>query len=80
MRKNLKVPMPRQRPEERIRNFQEVALGYSAEEAREEAKRCLECSPAPCMKGCPVEIDIPGFISAIKEKKLDASRLPAISF
>ncbi|MCG2677182.1 dihydropyrimidine dehydrogenase, partial [bacterium] len=65
MRKNLRVRMPRQRPEERIRNFQEVALGYSAEEAREEASRCLECSPAPCKEGCPVEIDIPGFVSSI---------------
>lgn len=65
--------MPRQRPEERIRNFQEVALGYSAEEAREEAKRCLECSPAPCKEGCPVEIDIPGFVSSIKKGKFDSA-------
>ena len=73
MKKNVRVPVFRQQPKERIKNFQEVVLGYSIEEAIEEAKRCLECSPAPCMKGCPVEIDIPGFISAIKEKKLDAS-------
>ncbi|MBU4310693.1 NADPH-dependent glutamate synthase [bacterium] len=73
MRKNLRVRMPRQRPEERIRNFQEVALGYSAEEAREEASRCLECSPAPCKEGCPVEIDIPGFVSSIKEGKFDSA-------
>ena len=65
--------MLRQRPEERIRNFQEVALGYSAEEAREEAKRCLGCSEAPCEEGCPVEIDIPGFISSIKEGKFDSA-------
>ncbi|MBU4560826.1 NADPH-dependent glutamate synthase, partial [bacterium] len=54
-------------------NFQEVALGYSAEEAREEASRCLECSPAPCKEGCPVEIDIPGFVSSIKEGKFDSA-------
>ncbi len=65
--------MPRQRPEERIKNFQEVALGYSAREAREEAKRCLSCSPPPCKEGCPVEIDIPGFISYIKEERFASS-------
>ncbi len=78
--------MPRQKPEERIRNFREVALGYSAKEAREEAKRCLECSPAPCKEGCPVEIDIPGFISSIKKGKFasalkilwEKNNLPAI--
>ncbi len=73
MRKNLRVKMPRQRPEERIRNFREVALGYSAKEAREEASRCLECSPAPCKEGCPVEIDIPGFILSIKKGKFDSA-------
>ncbi len=65
--------MPRQRPEERIKNFQEVALGYSAEEAKEEASRCLRCSPAPCEEGCPVEIDIPEFIFHIKEEKFNSA-------
>jgi len=73
MRKNLRVKMPRQKPEERIKNFEEVALGYSAEAAREEASRCLECSPAPCKEGCPVGIDIPGFVSYIKEGKFDSA-------
>lgn len=53
--------------EERIRNFKEVALGYTDEEAIGEARRCLQCKKAPCIKGCPVEIDIPGFIKCIKE-------------
>ncbi|MBA7691078.1 Glutamate synthase [NADPH] small chain [subsurface metagenome] len=73
MKKNLRVPMPRQRPEERIRNFAEVALGYSAEEAREEASRCLGCSEAPCKEGCPVGIDIPGFVLHIKEGRFDSA-------
>ena len=73
MKKNLRVKMPRQRPEERIRNFREVALGYSAEEAREEAKRCLGCSEALCKEGCPVEIDIPGFVLHIKEGRFDSA-------
>ncbi len=73
MRKNLRVRMPRQRPEERIRNFAEVALGYSAEGAREEASRCLICSPAPCKEGCPVGIDIPGFTLHIKEGRFDSA-------
>jgi len=62
-----KVPMREQPPEERIKNFNEVPLGYTPEEAIQEAKRCLQCKDAPCVKGCPVEIDIPGFIKAIAE-------------
>ena len=57
-----KTPIPKQNPEERIKNFNEVALGYSAEQAIQEAKRCLQCKNPPCIKGCPVEIDIPAFI------------------
>ncbi len=55
--------------ETRIRNFSEVAYGYTEEQAVTEASRCLQCKKAPCIKGCPVEIDIPGFIKNIKEKK-----------
>ena len=58
-------PMPKQDHLERIRNFDEVALGYSVETAREEASRCLSCKNSPCNKGCPVGIDIPGFIRCI---------------
>lgn len=59
----------RQPPEERIKNFFEVALGFSKEEAEREADRCLQCKDMPCVKGCPVEIDIPAFIKLIKEGK-----------
>ena len=62
-----RVPMPRQDPGVRARNFNEVALGYSAEQALEEAKRCIQCPKRPCIEGCPVEIDIPGFILAVRE-------------
>ncbi len=54
---------------ERIKNFFEVALGFSKREAEAEAKRCLQCKNPPCVKGCPVEIDIPAFIKLIKEGK-----------
>lgn len=58
-------PMPAQPAEERVKNIQEVALGYSPAQAKVEALRCLQCPTAPCVKGCPVAIDIPGFIAAI---------------
>ncbi len=60
-----KRPMPKQEPFERIRNFDEVALGYTAELAREEASRCLACKKPKCVDGCPVGIDIPGFVQCI---------------
>ncbi|MDD2889075.1 MAG: NADPH-dependent glutamate synthase [bacterium] len=60
-----KVPISEQHPEERIKNFNEVPYGYVPGEAMKEAKRCLQCKNAPCITGCPVEIDIPGFIKAI---------------
>ncbi len=60
-----RVEMPRQEPKVRGRNFNEVALGYSAEQAQAEANRCIQCPKRPCVTGCPVEIDIPGFIQAI---------------
>jgi glutamate synthase (NADPH/NADH) small chain len=58
-------PMTKQDPKTRGKNFNEVALGYSAEQAKAEASRCLQCPKHPCTEGCPVEIDIPGFIKAI---------------
>jgi len=61
--------VPQQPVSLRIKNFFEVALGFSQEEAEAEAGRCLQCKNAPCAKGCPVEIDIPAFIKLIKEGK-----------
>jgi glutamate synthase (NADPH/NADH) small chain len=61
--------MPKQTPEERARNFREVAIGYSEEQALAEAERCLQCREAPCVKGCPVEVDIPAFIKLIRERR-----------
>jgi len=66
-----KTPMPEQDKKERIKNFNEVALGYDEEAAVKEAGRCLNCKKPFCIKGCPVEIDIPVFISLIKERKFD---------
>lgn len=81
-----KTPMREQDPKERIKNFNEVPLGYTEEEAKLEAQRCLQCKKPPCVKGCPVEIDIPGFISKIREGNFkeairilkDKNSLPAI--
>ena len=64
-----KHPMPTQTAEERAHNFHEVALGYTAEIAVEEAKRCLNCKNKPCVQGCPVNIQIPEFISHIAVRK-----------
>jgi glutamate synthase (NADPH/NADH) small chain len=68
-----RVPMPKQRPEDRARNFYEVALGYNEESALKAAKRCLQCPKPPCREGCPVEIDIPAFIKHIVEQRYDES-------
>jgi len=65
-----RVPMPRQDPKTRAGNFDEVALGYSAEQAKEEASRCILCPRRPCIDGCPVNIDIPDFIKAIGEDNM----------
>jgi glutamate synthase (NADPH/NADH) small chain len=65
------VLMSKNDPEERTHNFNEVALGYTEEEALREASRCLICTNPPCSKGCPVGINIPAFIKLIKEKKYD---------
>ncbi|MFC1860445.1 NADPH-dependent glutamate synthase [Chloroflexota bacterium] len=60
-----RVKMPRQDPKRRGRNFNEVALGYTVEQAQTEASRCIQCPKHPCIDGCPVEIDISGFVKAI---------------
>ncbi|WP_292468838.1 NADPH-dependent glutamate synthase [Methanolobus sp.] len=65
--------MPLQDPKERAHNFNEVALGYSGEQALAEASRCLECKSPKCVEGCPVNIDIPGFISCIKKEDFDGA-------
>lgn len=80
------IGMPKQSAEERVKNFDEVAQGYTKELALEEAERCLQCKNPQCRKGCPVNIDIPAFIALIKEEKfIDAAKkvkefnaLPAI--
>ena len=82
-----KIPMREQDPKERIKNFNEVPFGYTEEEAVIEAERCLQCPKPPCIEGCPVNVDIPGFIKAIKEKDFDkaieimkeTNSLPAIT-
>jgi glutamate synthase (NADPH/NADH) small chain len=69
-RERMKIPpqeIPEQDPMVRRTNIQEVALGYTEEQARVEAYRCLQCKNAPCVDGCPVRIDIPGFIAKIAE-------------
>jgi glutamate synthase (NADPH/NADH) small chain len=63
------VKMPEQDHHERIHNVNEVPLGYTVEMAKLEAERCLQCKNGPCVKGCPVEIDIPAFIKSILEDK-----------
>jgi len=65
------IPMPKQKPEVRKHNFDEVALGYTEEQAVSEAERCLQCPKPQCVAGCPVEIEIPAFIKLIKEHKFD---------
>ena len=68
-----KCPMPSQEPNIRNKNFKEVALGYTEEMAVNEAKRCLQCKNHPCRSGCPVEIDIPGFIKHVAEGDFEAA-------
>jgi glutamate synthase (NADPH/NADH) small chain len=62
-----KYPMQEQKPADRVKNFKEVPFGYDIETAKLEADRCLQCPKPFCIDGCPVEIDIPGFIAAIAE-------------
>ena len=81
-----KVPVREQDPKERATNFEEVCLGYNAEEAMEEATRCINCKNAKCIQGCPVAINIPAFIKEVKEGNFEgayktiglSSALPAI--
>ena len=81
-----KVPVREQEPQVRAKNFEEVCLGYNKEEAMAEASRCLNCKNAQCVKGCPVSIDIPGFVSQVKEGNFEeayhiiskSSALPAV--
>ena len=68
-----KVPVSEQLPEVRAKNFNEVCYGYTEEEAVKEANRCLNCKNPKCVKGCPVEINIPGFITYIKDKEFELS-------
>ena len=67
------VKMREQEPKDRAKNFLEVPYGYNEEEAVEEAARCLQCKAAPCVDGCPAEVDIPGFIKNIKERDFKAA-------
>ena len=81
-----KVPVREQDPKVRATNFEEVCLGYNQEESMEEAQRCLGCKKPKCVEGCPVSINIPGFIEQIKEGNIEeaykviglSSALPAI--
>jgi homotetrameric NADPH-dependent glutamate synthase len=68
-----RAPMPHQTPEARARNFNEVALGLQLEGALHEAERCLRCKKPRCVPGCPVGIDIPGFISALARRDVKAA-------
>ncbi len=62
-----RTPMPEQDPQKRVGNFDEVPLGYSAEQARQEADRCLICKKPKCVDGCPVNVDIQGFIGLVQQ-------------
>ena len=81
-----KVPVREQDPKVRATNFEEVCLGYNEEEAKTEAERCLKCKNPQCVKGCPVSINIPGFIQEVQNGNIEeaykvigkSSALPAI--
>ena len=81
-----KNPMPAQEPNVRNKNFDEVALGYSMEQALDEAARCLNCKNHPCVSGCPVQIHIPEFIAKVAAGEFEeayqiisqTSSLPAV--
>ena len=68
-----KNEMPSQAPDVRNKNFEEVALGYTPELAADEAARCLNCKNAPCVTGCPVHVNIPGFIAKLREGDPDGA-------
>jgi len=65
-----RVAMPKQEPKVRSKNFDEVALGYQSENALYEASRCIQCKKRPCTEGCPVGVDIPEFVKALREDKM----------
>lgn len=81
-----RIPVREQEPQVRAKNFEEVCLGYNQEEAMEEATRCLKCKNPQCQKGCPVGIDIPGFIREVEDGNIEEayqvlskySALPAV--
>lgn len=81
-----RVSMPKQDPQLRVKNFEEVALGYSYQQAKAEAERCIQCPKPTCIEGCPVEINIPGFVKAIADDDMseavkilkDKNSLPGI--
>ena len=81
-----RIPVREQEPKVRAANFQEVCLGYNIEEAMAESTRCLKCKNAQCIKGCPVSIDIPGFVKQVEEGNIEEayhiiskySALPAV--
>ena len=81
-----KNPMPSQDPDVRNKNFKEVALGYTEEQAKDEAARCLNCKNKPCVSGCPVEVNIPAFIAEVAAGNFEeayqiislSSSLPAV--
>ena len=81
-----KIPVREQDAEKRAHNFEEVCLGYNKEEAMQEASRCINCKNAQCVKGCPVSINIPGFVEQVKEGNFEkayeiiseSSALPAV--
>jgi glutamate synthase (NADPH) small chain len=81
-----RTPMPEQPPEGRVKNFDEVACGYRLEDALVESERCLDCADQPCVRGCPVGIDIPGFIQKMAAKNFhgaydvitDTNLLPSV--
>ena len=68
-----RVPVREQEPKVRAANFEEVCLGYNKEEAMAEATRCIQCKNPQCVKGCPVNIDIPGFIKELAEGNVGES-------
>ena len=70
-----KTPMATLDPKMRCTHFEEVALGYTEEEARAEAARCLHCAHKPCVSGCPVGVDIPSFIEQIAQGEVDKAYL-----
>lgn len=66
-----RIPIPKRPAEERIKDFNEVAIGYTEKDAIEEASRCIQCPDKPCVTGCPVGVDIPRFIKFVREKRFE---------